>query len=243
MYRIALCDDDQNELDKAGKLLEQYKKTYPENDFTVCRFTAVEPLLAQIEQGNCFDILLLDIYLPGKTGIDGYRELQQKGFECPVIFLTTSLDHAVSAFQVNAMQYLVKPVKQTDFFAAMDKAFLHIAQERRRHIVLRINNELRRITLRDILYCESQNNHLLFNFTDKTQLSVKMTMTELCGMVSEFPDFLRVGIAYMVNLYHVESITAKEIHLDNGHVIWIPRGAYPALKERYFSFFCDKEGT
>lgn len=72
MYRIALCDDDQKELDEAEKLLEQYKTVCSENDFTVSRFTAAEPLLAQLERGNCFDILLLDIFLPGKTGIDGY---------------------------------------------------------------------------------------------------------------------------------------------------------------------------
>lgn len=68
-------------------------------------------------------------------------------------------------------------------------------------------------------------------------------MTELYGMVSEFPDFVRVGAAYMVNLSHVDSVTAKEIRLDDGRVIWIPRGAYPVLKERYFSFFCDREET
>lgn len=242
MYRIALCDDDEKELDNTNKLLAVYKATRPEYDFVTLQFTSVEPLLAEVERGNHFDLLLLDIFLPGKTGMEGYRELQQKGFLCPVVFLTTSLTHAVSAFEVNAVQYLVKPVKETDFFFAMDKAFLCIAEERRRHIVLRINHKLRRITLRDILYCEAQNNHQLFRFTNGTEISVKMTLTELCEMVAGFPSFVRVGMAYLVNLAHIASLTAKEIHLDNGHVIWIPRGAYPALKERYFAFFCDRGG-
>lgn len=239
MYRIAICDDDSKELNKAEQQLEEYKMIYEERNLTVSRFTAIEPLLMEIENGNCFDLLLLDIYLPGLNGIEGYRKLQQKGIEYPVIFLTTSLDHAVSAFQVNAVQYLVKPVEQREFFSALDKAFLNIEMERGRHIILKINNGLRRINLRDILYCEAQNNHQVFHFTDSTKLSVKMTMTGLCEMVSEFPDFVRVGSAYMVNLSHVDSLNAKEIHLDSGDIIWIPRGSYSTLKERYFAFFCD----
>lgn len=242
MYRIALCDDDPTQLNTAERLLEEYKSARPESDFTVTRFTAIEPLLEDIEAGISFDLMLLDIYLPGKTGMDGYREMQRNGFEFPVIFLTTSLDHAVSAFEVNAVQYLVKPVDSQALFAAVDKAFLSIADERRRHIVLRVNNQLRRICLRDILYCESQNNNLLFYFTDGSKLSVKMTMTALCQILSDFPEFVRVGIAHIVNLLHVDSIGAKEIHLDSGRIIWIPRGAYPALKERYFEFFCDGGG-
>lgn len=240
MIRIALCEDDVTELAKADFLLQQYQQLHQEYDMCLCRFTSMEQLFIELEQGTPFHLLLLDIYLPGISGVDGYRQLLQQGIELPVIFLTTSKDHALSAFQLNAVQYLLKPIPKEAFFSAMDKVFLTLKEDRRRHLVVSVQHELRRIRLRDLVYCESQNNYQLFHLTDGTSFSVKMTMCKLCDILSEFDDFVRVGSSYMINLSHIHGIKTKELHMDDGSLIWIPRGAYPQLKERYLSFFCDR---
>ena len=63
----------------------------------------------------------MDIYMKGKTGIEAVRELHEMGDKSRVIFLTTSQEHALEAFRVEAAQYLVKPVSEADFFSLMDK--------------------------------------------------------------------------------------------------------------------------
>lgn len=240
MYRIALCDDDEKELENADKLIAAYNKIRPEWNFTTLHYNTAESMIAAIEQGKHFDILLLDIYLPGKTGIDGYKELRKKGFECPVIFLTTSLEHGVEAFQVNAVQYLVKPVEQVNFFAAMDKVVRSLEEERRRYITLKVGNGVRRIGLREILYTEAQKNYQLLRLIHNTEILTKMTLGELWEILMEFPDFVRLGRTYIVNLGHVKSVTPKEIEMINGQTIWMPRGAFPEFRKQYFEFYCER---
>lgn len=64
-------------------------------------------------------------------------------------------------------------------------------------------------------------------------------MTELYDMLSLYSEFIRVGIAYIVNLEHVESLSRQELQMDNGKTIYPPRGSYQSLREKYFTYYCD----
>lgn len=113
MYHFAICDDEQGECSKIMTLLERYRKTSPNCDFIIKSFFSIHALYDQIKAGSHFDLLLLDINMPDKTGIEAACELRKGGYEYPIIFLTTSREHAVDAFDVDAAQYLIKPVDQT----------------------------------------------------------------------------------------------------------------------------------
>lgn len=239
MYRIALCDDEPLELEKTETLLKAYKMLHSDHDFTTQQFGSMDELLKKIWQTGSFDLLLLDVYMPEKTGIEGAKKLREEGAECPIIFLTTSLEHAVDAFEVDAVQYLVKPVEQARFFTAMDKAFGCMKEAQLRYIALRSEGELRRIALRDIIFCESHGNYQYITLVDGTEIRVRMTLSELHTLMSNSRDFVRVGVARLVNLSHVDSVSSKEILLDNRRKIGVPRGAYPSFKERYFAFYCS----
>lgn len=69
-----------------------------------------------------FDILLMDIYLPDGNGMNCARTLRENGYEGIIIFQSSSAEHAVEAYQVDAKQYLLKPISPERFFAAMDRA-------------------------------------------------------------------------------------------------------------------------
>lgn len=144
MYHIALCDDEPSELHKAKAMLDTYQASHPDYLFEVQEFFAMSALLFAIDSAAVFDLLLLDIYMPEQTGIDGARELREHGFDGSIIFLTTSKDHGVEAFGVEATQYLVKPVEENRFHAVLDKLLKRIEEERHRFITLRTEKEIRR---------------------------------------------------------------------------------------------------
>ncbi len=240
MYRLAVCDDEPRELDKITSMLDAYGQLHTEYEFSIQCFTTVEALLLENELQNGYDLLLSDIYMPQKSGIEMARELRRNGFSYPIIFFTSSSDHALEAYGVFAIQYLVKPVTQPDFFTAMDIAFQHMNQARRRYIALKTDNELRRVAIGEIIYCEAQRNYQRIYLNDNSDLRVRMTSSELFTMLSAFPDFTRCGASYILNLNHVLGITAKDVHMDNHKSISVPRGTYAALRERYFDFYCNK---
>ena len=65
-----------------------------------------------------------------------------------------------------------------------------------------------------------------------------MTMTELYELLSPYREFVRIGAAFIVNLEYIDSLNSRDLHLSGGRKIYIPRGAYKGLRERYFNYYC-----
>ena len=85
-------------------------------------FECADELLYMVKEENYMpDMILMDIYMPEKMGIDVAKELRGIGNEAKIIFLTTSREHALDAFGVGAVQYLVKPVWEKELFPVLDR--------------------------------------------------------------------------------------------------------------------------
>lgn len=119
MLKIAFCDDDLEILKELGILLDKYKKERDE-DLTCTVFQSPLELLAAIEKGFSFDILFLDILMPGENGIETAKEIRQYDNNMKIIFLTSSPEFAVQSYTVGAYFYQLKPVWEESFFRLMD---------------------------------------------------------------------------------------------------------------------------
>ena len=108
MRSIAVLDDEKSYLDSVLALLEEYESERNEH-FATERFINPSDFLDKLESGAVYDIYLLDIYMPGITGMSIATELRSRGVKSPIIFLTSSTDHALQAFGVDATHYLLKP--------------------------------------------------------------------------------------------------------------------------------------
>ncbi len=254
MYLIALCDDEPEELEKTEKLLDDYAKKHPGLDFTVRRFENAENLLCEVRKKKYLpDLIFLDIYMPGgqregspagfPTGMGAAQELRSMEYKGKLVFLTTSKEHALEAFDVDASQYLVKPVSEDKWFLALDGLLKDIEAKRKKFILLRTEGRLVRVPLGDIVYCEAQGKTQWMYLADGTQYLLRMTMGEIYGLLSDCREFVRVGAAFIVNLGYIDSINARKIHMENGRDIYLPRGAYKSLRELYFSYYCGERGA
>ena len=242
MYLIALCDDEKNELVKTRQMLLKFQNTRPEVEFTVEGYESVDTLLHRVKKEDYVpDLILMDIYMPEKPGIEVVRELREMGNHSRIIFLTASKEHALEAFRVNAVQYLVKPVSEREFFSILETVLEKVELERKKYILLRIEGRLQRVELNDILYCEAQGKVQCLYLSDGRYYILRITMTELFGMLSCYQEFVRVGVAYIVNLSHIESLSRQEVEMDNGKKIYPPRGSYQPLREKYFQYYCEEE--
>lgn len=239
MYQIALCDDEAEDLDKTERMLDSYKEKNPNIDFKARRFESADRLLDMVrEERYDPDLVLMDIYMPQKLGTEVAKELRSMGNSSRIVFLTTSREHALEAFGVDAAQYLVKPITEGMLFAALDKIFGEMAKEQRKYLILRIDGKMQRVPLNEIVYCEAQRKTQCMSLADGTEYSLRMTMAELFEMLSPYGEFVRVGIAYILNLGHIDNLNSHEICLSTGKKVYMPRGAYKSLKERYFQYYC-----
>ena len=237
MYRIAVCDDEKTEVLKTREMLNNYKKAHPELDFEIGVFENADKLLLKVREDYAPDLILMDIYMKGKTGVEAAEELHKMGNKSRVLFLTTSKNHALEAFQVDAVQYLVKPVSEEKLFSMLDKQIEILDYEKQKYVTLEIDNRTYRVMVRDIVYCESQRKRQYLHMTDGTQFCVHMPMTRLEELFLPYTGIIRIGKWYIINISHVKSLDSQAVQMDNGQKLYLSRGAYQSLRKQYINYY------
>ena len=121
MLQLAFCDDDLSELQTIQTLLDRYRVARNQE----IRYTAFQnawDLLAEVERGTRYDVLLLDVLMPGQNGIEVAGELRQYDNNVKIIFLTSSPEFAVQSYAVGAYFYQLKPIWAESFYRIIDAA-------------------------------------------------------------------------------------------------------------------------
>lgn len=244
-YLTALCDDEREELNKTENILNKYMQQHPEADFVIRCFESADELLYRIEIGNYRpDLIFMDIIMTSpegvsaSLGIEAAKRLRDMGSKARLFFLTASKEYALEAFDVEASQYLLKPITQERMFGVLDKFLKFLEEERKKYVLLKADGRLMKVAVDDIVYCEAQGKTQCIHLADGRKCQQRMTMTELREMLSDYQEFVKVGSAFIVNLEYIDSLNAQDIYLAGGKRIYLPRGAYKGLREQYFNYYC-----
>lgn len=250
MYVIAICDDETRELDKMEEFIKAYQRMREDNmafDYRTERFESAESLLYQIcEKGFLPDFMILDIFMPGETGMDAVKKLRKKGCRVPVAFLSSSEQFALDAYGVDAVQYLVKPLEREKFFHMLD-IFCEMLGEKQQDkekkcIMVKATDGIRKIGLGNIVYCETQKNYQILHLEDE-ECRVRMTSGKMHELLGKYRQFSKCGSSYIFNVEHIVTVDREKIYLDNGNRIYIPRNRVVEFKESYFSYYFENTGV
>ncbi len=236
--RIAVCDDIQKELEIIKAALDAYAKAHPKLHFEIDHYGAALDVLNEAEKGKTWDIALLDICMPGILGTDVAEEMLAKSPDMGIIFLTASDDYAVTAFAMNATHYLLKPFSQEQFDAALDRAVKKA--EASDFLSLACVDGMYRVRTGEIVSVESQSHYLLINLFSGQILRLRMKLSQMFGEMQKYPEFVRVGASYIVNLAFVRRISGNAMELLNGARISIPRRSLGEVQKAYMGF-CRRE--
>lgn len=222
-------------------ILSSYGGRNEEYEFMVRRFESAEKLLDLMEREEyTFDLLLMDIYMPGATGIETAKKLRQMGNSSRIIFLTTSREHALEAYSVNAVQYLVKPISPDALYPVLDGVFDALREEAFQYVLFQTDNHVRKVAVSDIICCEAQRKKQCVYLTDGESITLHLTMKKLCELTTGYKEFAKVGASYIVNLEHIERLSTQALWMDNKKEIYLPRGSYKVLREQYFNYYCGR---
>lgn len=240
MLRIAICDDMPQELERADSLLKKYAREHIQDEMKIQSFSSPFELLAHAAEKGGFDVLLLDIYMPGIIGTEAARELRATGDPCQIIFLTTSRDHAVDAFSLNATHYLVKPYSENEFFAALDKVMDILAMKNETYVTLKSTDGIRRIDLSSLVYSETDSHVQKIYSKDGSVIRVRKTSTELFELLEEDPRFYKCGSTYIINMDYIVELTSRNVVFSTGAKIPMLSRIFSDLKGRYMDYSCSR---
>jgi len=236
LLKIAICDDEKMFCDSAEGMLKLYmeEKAMP---FQADVFNIPSELLDMTEKGTIYDIYLLDIYMPGVTGMSIATELRSRGVKSPIIFLTSSTDHALEAFGVDATHYLLKPYTKDSFYVGMDKAMQSIASHKNDSVILKVDNDYRSIPVSKLIYCEAEDKYQRLYLENGEKLLIRISDMELYKLLSEFDSFYHCGRAHIINLNHISRVTPDGAVFKNDMQLNLPHTVLAGLRSAFFDYF------
>jgi len=236
MLHIAICDDDKVLLEDLRREVELWAKESREA-CSVELFATADAFLYAWEEKKAVEVLLLDIEMPGMDGMELAKKLRQKGEQISIIFVTGNPGYALEGYDLEAVSYLMKPVKRERLFSALGRA-KERAGSREALLVALSAGEVERVYVADICFLESEGHETILRKRDGTSLACKMNLQQLEKELEEKADtFFKPHRSYFINLSYVERITKKDVRMEGGALVPIARGKWEALNQAYMSCF------
>ena len=221
-YRIAICDDRQEDREYVRQLTARWAQQRG-NQVEMTEFCSAEQVLFSCPQPD-FDLLLLDIEMGEMDGVSLAKQVRRTNELMQIVFITGYSDYITEGYEVAALHYLMKPVKEKKLFVVLDRAVERL-HKNTKVLTLETSEEMVRVPLYQVSALEVQRNYVTVHA--RQDYTVKKSLSELMEQLDE--RFFRVGRSAVVNLNDISRVTRSDIYLTDGRSIPLPRGAYDKL--------------
>lgn len=240
MLRIAICDDDIRELTAIADLLNQYR-TEKGGEIKYDTFHSALELLEAMRQQS-FDVLLLDVMMPGINGMRVAHEIRGFNREVKIIFLSSSTEYAVESYTVNAHYYLLKPGTSSSLFPILDRILL----DNRRaadSLYLQSPSGVVRLPFDRIEFLEVHNKKLLFHLSDGSVHEIKGALSSYEEALLCRKEYVKAHRSFLVNMEFVDTFSAKELTTYAKKVVPISRLLFTHVRETYMQYLFVEKGV
>lgn len=222
--RIAVCDDCYEDALHLKFLL---------NGHEVRIYSETGRLLKDLEEQKLrYDLYLLDIYMEeAMNGVELAARVRGQDDEAVICFVSTSDAFYREAYDLYAVQYLLKPVGQEDVTRLLEKISRSLARDREQSLSFKSNGRTGSIPYGKILFIDSREHTVFIHCTDKTVQKCRGQLNEIAMQVSG-SVFMRCHQSFLVNMYQVEHLSGNELVAAGQHIP-VSRRYYPEIKKRY----------
>ena len=230
--RIAVCDDalgEQEQFDEAVRGWDPTRVTE--------KFFSGAALLEAAKKPPAFDIAFLDIYMPGEDGVDIARALKKASPETEIVFVTTSEEHAVSAFSLGALHYLVKPVTADGIIESF-RRLAELRTRQRETLSFSVGGDVCTVFLSQICSVESGNHAVEITLDDGRRLKTRTPLYELEEKAGK--RFLKINRGVVVNMEHIERMGTDCCILRSGSRFFLAVRERSAICAAYSDYLLDR---
>lgn len=222
-YKIGICDDADGEREYLSMLVRKWASGAG-REVKVVTFASAEQFLFRYAEEKDFDILLLDIEMGEMDGVTMAKRIRRENDAIQIIFVTGYSDYIAEGYEVAALHYLMKPVKEEKLLSVLDRAAEKL-RKNEKALLLEAGGEMIRIPVYQIRWADVMGNYVTVHAAH--DYTVKMTLGELEKKLDD--RFYRVGRSVIVNLTNISRVTKTEIRLSDGTALPLPRGAYDGI--------------
>lgn len=231
--RIGICED--NEAQRS--LMENYIRSWAAiegMDVDLSTYDSAESFLFQREDEGPFDVLLLDIQMAHMSGVSLAKTIRQEKDDVIIIFVTALKEHVFEGYDVEALQYLLKPVNKDKLYDSLNMAVRKMNQSDPSIII-----EQEKIKVADIQYVEVQAHDSQVVLFDRL-IRIRTPLKEMHQMLSKY-GFVLSHRAFLVNIDNVSKIDRSFLRMDNGNQVPLSRSRYKAINQAFINHHQERE--
>lgn len=201
MVNVAIVEDDI----EYAKGLESYLKRYEDENGPLFKITQFQNAVAMLENYTAtYNIIFMDIRMPYMNGMDAAHRLRELDKGVILIFVTSLSQYAVQGYEVDALDYVVKPISYYDFALKLARAIRRLPEGDKNELVISTVNGMVKLVPEDIRYLESVGHHVLYRGRDK-EYKQYGSLSSAEKKLKPY-GFARCNSCYLVNLRYVEDV-------------------------------------
>ena len=222
-YHIAIIDDEPADISYVRSLVTSWAEARG-HVLKMDTFPSAEAFLFRYADEKDYDILLLDIEMGAMDGVTMAKTIRKENETVQIIFLTGYSDYIAEGYEVAALHYLLKPVKEEKLFEVLDRAAGRIRRNEKT-VSIEVSGEMVLIPLHMIRYIDVQKNNITIHA--KENYTIRETLSHIEQQLDE--SFFRLGRSAIVNLNRINRVTRTDVYLKDGDCLPLPRGQYEKL--------------
>lgn len=246
--QIALCDDNSLSLQLAQLAIQEYERQHPDR---ICRlhcFSSGTALLSFLDEHKdfCFDLFILDIMMPTLNGIQTGMELRARGDNGRIVYLSASPDFAISAYDVHAYSYLLKPIDRKKLFEILDNTHLSPRKPQGHVFPIHVGPSVRMVSLDELVSAELNGRTILYTLEDGSVIQTPTIRnsfkTEVAALLAH-EQFVQCSVSSVVNLRYASRLEKNNLFLLDGRQISISRQTGSGVKEKWQKYWSSSSET
>ena len=236
MLRTAIIEDNDRD---AEYLLAHLKRYARENKLEIETKRYESGILFLDQYKGEFDIVFMDIDMPAMNGMNVAKELRERDTHVLLIFVTALARFALNGYEVDAFDFIVKPLQYNFFSSKMGRVIKKLASEQRMKLLIKTSEKTLSIFADEILYVDIFNHVLNFHLKEET-VSTRGTMKDVMESLNE-SSFAMCNKSCVVNLNHIQMIDGDETVLTNGERLSISRPRKTEFMQQIADFYGNKK--
>jgi DNA-binding LytR/AlgR family response regulator len=201
MINLAIVEDEDSYAQQLTEFIQKFQEESG-NYFKVTRFSDGDEITNGYK--GQFDIILMDIEMKLMDGMTAAEEIRRLDQEVVIMFITNMTNYAIRGYQVDALDYVLKPVSYFAFSQKLDRAISRIRKSDSKIISVEMPSGVKKLDIDNIFYIESEGHNLNF-YTSAGEFSVRARMADFEQQLSEY-NFFRSNKGYLVNLKYVDGV-------------------------------------
>lgn len=237
MLKIAICDDMKEDRDRIYQYVQQFcQEKMLQAEIKV--FDHPDSLLLGCEKIRPH-IYILDIVMPMVNGIQAARELRWNQPDAEIIFATSEESFALESFDVNPVNYILKPINAEKLFETLDRAVKHLNLDKERTITIKVKGGYSTIHIDDIMYIDYRNHVVSYHLLSKEIIStstLRIGFAEYLNQNHRQDDFVLCHASVAVSIKAIDKLTKTDIMVRNNEILPVAKSRYAQVAEKYMNY-------